>query len=160
MKNLAFILVSIVAVAGLLLVGSYLLWPPSPPPQPPLVISIDGEIAPFQAQLARQEAATQAQLDELLASLQTRQAALNAQTERWQQTVDATQQQVDDLTAQAQNLQLQISQLTLTRTISSTATPANLEQVRRQYDSRLSALESQLQATQLRLEQVNAQLQN
>ncbi|GAB4422413.1 MAG: hypothetical protein Kow0031_00130 [Anaerolineae bacterium] len=160
MKNLAFIFISVVAVAALFLVGGYLLWPSRPRPQPPLVISIDDQIAPLQAQLAQQEADMQAQLDDMLATLQQQQAELDAQTEHWQESVAEAQNQLDALNTQAQELQLLINQLELSRTIRSGEWDREVEEVRQQYDSRLQTLESQLNETRLRLEQTSAQIQN
>lgn len=159
MKNLGFILVSAVTIPILLLVGLYLLWPQQPQPQPPLVISVDNELAPLETDLARREATVQAQLDGATAALRQQQAKADEQTNAWLKNVAETQRRLDELQQQSQALQLQIARLEITRTTRLTDYQTELEQTRRQYETRLAELENQLKDTRARLDQVNAQLQ-
>ncbi len=156
MKNIGLILVTGVTVPILLLVGVYILWPRDVPPQPAVVISIDNDIAPVEAELAQQEAAVQAELNALTNTIQQKQAEFEAQTQTWQADMNQTQVQLVGLQTTAQNLQNEITQLEITHTLRLNSYQTELEQARRQ--TQIDQLQTQLQEQQAELDRLNTQL--
>ncbi|MCG3211652.1 MAG: hypothetical protein FOGNACKC_05298 [Anaerolineae bacterium] len=160
MKNLGFILVSAVTVPILLLVGVYLLWPQRAQPQPPLVISIDSDLAPIETHLAEHEAEVQGQLDDIQAKIQQEQDALEIQTDIWLKKMADSQHQLEKLQAQAQELNLQIGRLEITRTTRLAAQQTELNDAQRRTQARLAEMEQELAETRSKLEQVKTELGN
>ena len=156
MNNLGIILVTGVTVPILLLVGFYIFWPTETPLQPAVVIAIDDDIAPIEAELTRQESLARAELDELNRALQQKQAAFEAQSQVWQSEMNQAERQLTDLQTTAQTLQSEIEQLEITRTLRLNTYQTQLEQLRQQYQ--IDQLQSQLQEKRSELDQISAQL--
>ncbi len=71
-----------------------------------------------------------------------------------------SQQQLEKLQAQAQEINLQIGQLEITRTTRLAAQQSELNNVRQQTQARLAELEHELAETRSKLEQVKNELGN
>lgn len=156
MKNIGLILVTGVTVPVLLLVGVYVLWPRDVPPQPAVNISIDDGVAPIATELAQQEAAAQSDLDALNNAIQQTRTEFEAQTQTWQTDMNQTQAQLTNLQFTAQNLQNEITQLEITRTLRLNTYQTELERARRQ--TQIDQLQAQLQEQQAELDRLNTQL--
>jgi chromosome segregation ATPase len=157
-KNLGFILVSALTIPILLLLGVYLLWPQQAAPQPALIISVDEALVPFETELNRQETATQDELNALLATLEKKQVAFEAQSEARQAEIDAAQRQLDGMQTQVAELEEQVARLEISRTVRLAEYQLEMEQTDQAYQAQLAELEQQVQETEAQLARTNEQL--
>ena len=159
MKHLSLLLLGSIIVPILLIISFVRFWPNHEPSQPAVVVSVQQELIPLKTSLAQQEADYLAQLEELKQTLQTRQAAYQANTETLNAQIIAAQNQLDDLQHQQQSLQLELTQFQTSRIQQAATYQAQLQQAQAEYDQQLPQLKTQLEATQVELNQINLQLQ-
>jgi len=158
MKNLGIILGFGITAPILILVGIYLLWLQEASPQPAFVISINDDVAGVKATLSEKEAIVQTQLDGLSTAFQQQQTHFNEQTEKRQNEIDRAEAELASLDSQIFTLESEIARLEITQTVRLNSYQTELTQTRQQFKTRLAELETQLEAAQTQLADIEIRL--
>lgn len=160
MKHFTVLLTTGIVIFLVLLGGVFSLFNGRESPRPPVVISIDRDIAPLKTSLARREATYQAQIDALDETLQAQESEYQTQAEVLNAQILAAQKQLAGLQAQKQALQSELIRLEAIKTERSTTYQNQIEQTRSQYAKSIAHLQAQLDEAKATLADVNSQLQN
>ena len=157
MKNLAAVIIGALTVLIALLGGAYILWPATASPQSNLVINIDADLVPIEAELDSQEAALQAELDALDRSLQQKQSEQGVQNQAWEAEASQLQLQLDHLKSTKASLQAQVTQLEITHTLTLGEYQTRADVIRQTYQEEIDQLQVELNEKEARLTALTTQ---
>jgi chromosome segregation ATPase len=156
-KNLGAVIIGGLTVFSTLLVGIYILWPVDASPQPNLVINIDADLAPVEAELSLQEAELEAELDALKLSLQQKQSALDAQNRAWETEAGQLRLRLDHLKSTNSTLQTKVTQLETTHTLVLSDFQNEADFMRQSYQEEIDQLQAELNEKEARLSALTPQ---
>ena len=159
MKHLGILLTGVLTLFVILVVAVFTFMTEELPPQGVIVVPVDPTITRMEEALVEQEAAYQAQLNEIEQSMQQRQTELRNQLESLNNEIFSAGQQLTELSDREKELSSQLQQLEVRRAKQLATYQTTLQQSRDEYLARQAQLQGQLEAAQAELDQVEAELE-